>query len=242
MPTRFPGGINSTTPKHALEDMPFPDLVKDYVFLARAQSWTDVLAGTPLSYTVTVVGTGAPTYSDAGGTTGALLLTTSANAADQVSVQSKGRVARTDSSKYLNYSTSVTSSSTANTTWVVGLTSTDTAPIGAAGSEWTGVADGMFFYKAEASAAIGFAIRSGSATILNLTNLGTITAGIVSRLSYSYNPGNGKVKIWVNNTMVSESAVTTFPASTMYQQISVRTVDANARTMTIDHVFSCQER
>lgn len=240
MPTRFPGGVNPIRPGYALDGMNYPNPAQEYFFCCQNKDWVDAIAATPVTFTKTVVGTGAATYGDQSNMVGPIVLTTSANAADQVSIQSKARVARADSSKKLVYSTSVLFSSVVNTAGLLGLTRTTTTPIGAAAAEWTGVSDGMFFYKPEGSGALGFAVRSASATILNLTNLSTLAFGVQARLGFEYS--NGRVKVWVDDTLVANQAVSTFPSLVFYQQMSVRTVDASARSMQVDYIFSTQER
>jgi len=240
MPTRYPGGVTNVRPNYALSDLGYPDPNLYYLYQANNKDWVDAIAASPVTFTATLVGSGSLTYADQGLTTGAIVLTTGASAADQVSLQTKGRVARADSSKNLFYSTSIAASSVVNTAVVMGLTNTDTSPIGAAGSEWTGVADGIFFYKPEGSGALGLAVRSGSSTILNLTSLYTLVFDTYARLSYQVI--KGVLKAWVNNTMVVNQLISTFPAANMYQQMSVRCVTAGARALSIDYIMSAQER
>ena len=125
---------------------------------------------------------------------------------------------------------------------IMGITSTDTTPIGAAASEETGVSDGMFFLKIDGATDWRFYVRSGSTTIASAVSLGTITAATPDILAFDYNPQNKEVSIYVNNVKKSTVTATTFPAGVQYAQIGIQNGDANARNLTVDWVLACQER
>lgn len=243
MPTRFPGGLTTALPTDALNNLPVPDPTKNsYVWMDQAWEFSDAAAAAPVGFTTTKTGTGTTTAPEVAGMFGALSITNSGADNDAVFIQSKGHIAASDAGKRMQFACRVAMSDATQTDVIMGITSTDTTPIGAAATEETGVSDGMYFLKIDGATDWRFVVRSGSATIAYPTALGTITAATADTLAFDYNPQNKEVSVYVNNVKKTTVTATTFPAGVQFLQMGVQNGDAAARTLQIDWVGFAQER
>lgn len=244
MPTRYPGGLTTALPTDALNNLPYPDPTKVSSFwIDQSWEWADAALATPAGFTVTNVGvTPTRTAVEVASAFGALTITNTAADNDSCFIQSKGHIAVSDATKRLQFACRVAMSDATQSDVIMGITSTDTTPIGAAASEETGVSDGIFFLKIDGATDWRFYVRSGSATIGSATGLGTVTAATNDVLAFDYNPQNKEISVYVNNVKKATVTASTFPAGVQYLQMGIQNGDAVARNMTIDWVLAAQER
>lgn len=242
MPTRFPGGINNATPNTALENLPIPlpMVMGDNFF--QGSRWSDAVAGTPITWTATVVGTGTRTYANTTGSFGSLTITNSAADNDSVSLQSKGKAAIAANSGKRIFFTCRYQTNTVNSDVLLGITNSTTTPIGSAGTEYDGTTDGIFFLRPTTGTSWSFYIRSGSTTIASASGLGTAPSGSFKILSFEYVPTTKLVKVWIDSAQVASLSASTFPATDQYIQIALQNGDGNARNMNVDYLYCGQER
>ena len=243
-PTRFPGGITNNLPTDPLANMPQPDpSIGSYLWLDQSFDWADASATTPVGWTVTAVGV-TPTRAspEVANMFGALTITNTAADNDSCFVQSKGHVAVADATKRLMFACRVAMSNATQADVIMGLTATDTTPVGGVATEETGVSDGMYFLKIDDATDWRFVVRSGSVTISYPLTLGTVTASTPDTLAFDYNPANKECALFVNGVKVRTVSVTTFPAVVMYLQMGIQNGDAVARALQVDWVASYQER
>lgn len=244
MPTRFPGGLTTALPTDALNNLAIPDPTKlSYAWVDQSWEWADAALATPAGWTVTAVGvTPTRTAPEVAGLFGALTVTNTAADNDSCFIQSKGHVAASDATKRMQFACRVQMSDATQTDVIMGITATDTTPIGGAGTEETGTTDGMYFLKIDGATDWRFVVRSGSATIGYPLALGTIVASTPDVLAFDYNPQNKEVSVYVNNIKKTTVVVTTFPAGVQFIQMGIQNGDAVARTLQIDWVAFAQER
>lgn len=242
--TRFPGGLTTAYPSDALNNLPVPDPSKNsYYFVDQSWEWADAALATPAGYTVTAVGvTPTRTAPEVANMFGALTITNTAADNDSCFIQSKGHVAVNDSGKKLQFACRVALSNATQCDVIMGLTSTDTTPVGGVATEEQGVSDGIFFLKIDDATDWRFVVRSGSVTIGYPLALGTAVAATPDVLAFDYNPTNREVSAYVNNVKKTTVVVTTFPAAVLYLQMGIQNGDAVARTLQIDWVAGAQER
>lgn len=244
MPTRYPGGLTTALPGDALNNLPYPDPTKVSSFwVDQSWEWVDACATTPVGWTVTAVGvTPTRTAPEVAAMFGALTVTNTAADNDSCFIQSKGHVAASDATKRLQYACRVAMSDATESDVIMGVTATDTTPIGAATSEETGVTDGIFFLKIDGATDWRFYVRSGSTTIASAVSLGTVVASTPDALAFDYNPQNKEIKVYVNNVHKTTVTATTFPAGVQFAQMGIQNGAAVAKTLQVDWVLASQER
>lgn len=244
MPTRYPGGLTTALPTDPLNNLPYPDPTKVSSFwVDQSWEWADAALATPAGYTVTAVGvTPTRTAVEVANMFGALTITNTAADNDSCFVQTKGHVVASDATRRLQYACRVSMSDATQTDVIMGITATDTTPIGGAGTEEQGVTDGMYFLKIDGATDWRFVIRSGSATIVYSLALGTIVANTPDALAFDYTPANKEVAIYMNGVKKTSVIATTFPAGAQFAQIGIQNGDAVARSLSVDWVLASQER
>jgi len=241
MPTRFPGGITNSRPNTALENLLYPNPFLSGDIILKGDSLSNLALTSPATWTVTTVGTGTRVVTNTNAAYGALTLTNSAADNDSICIQSKFKAAITDSTKRIIFAARPQMNSV-NSDVLLGITNTTTTPIGGAGTEETGVTDGIFFLRVTTESTWRFYIRSGNATVASATGLGSSASGSFRNLHFEYVPTTKRVKVWINDVQVTSLSASTFPATDLYAQICVQNGDGNARNMNVEYLLTSQER
>lgn len=242
-PTRFgPNGVTNAVKSALMNMMGQPDPTKYNTFFEDFNSSSDLAAATPLNWTKTVVGT-TPTATVASVDGGAILITNSAADNDSLAAQIKNPGFIINSGKRSWFSARFKISDVTQSDFLIGLTGLDTTPIGAAASEETGVADGIFFLKIDGSTDLRLYARKGSATVTTKTGIATLVNDTYVVAGWEY---DGKeFKIYVNNAHVATVAApfaTGVPALVIGPNMMLQNGEAVAKTATIDWIFAAQER
>lgn len=245
-PTRYPNGVTTAFPVDPMANLLVPDPTKLSFMWGDATGGdplADIANSTPAAWTKTTIGTGTYAVTDIAGMFSAIALVTTAASNDQNSAQTKGRLAAADGAKRLQFATRLQVDTLTSVAWLVGLTATDTTPIGASGTPETGVTDGIFFCKDDATNVFRIVVRSGNATVASdIVSLGSQAAATNNSLAFDYNPTNKELSVFLDGIKKTTLVVTTFPANALVGQISVATRSAAAKTLSVDYMLASQER
>lgn len=241
VPTRFiNGGVTNASKPEPFGMMGQLDPTKFNSFFEDFH-YSDVAAATPLDWTVTKVGVGTVTVASEDGA--AMLFTNAAADNDSVAAQLKNPGFVLNSGKQSWFEARMKISDITQSDLLIGLTGLDTTPIGAAASEETGVADGIFFLKIDAATDWRFYTRKASATVASKTAIATMTLAY-QRVGWHYN-GKDEFRLFFNGVHVASLAAlfaTQVPALIVGPQFMVQNGEAVAKTCTLDYIFAAQER
>lgn len=255
-PTRFPSGVQVWGGQAALSEMGLPDPTKYIFFSEEFVNAGDFVAATPPSWTRTVVGTGTVVVADEVG--GVVTLTNSAADNDSISVQQINQSYAFALNQKMFFKARFSLSDVTQSDFLMGLTVSDTAPIGAAGVEETGVADGVFFLKIDGSAALRAFVRDGGVTRFSNLNLFTLTVDTFTDIAWFWDglldDGHrvgGEIKFFVKIDTdeawreVGAFRITTFsdlPTPVLGINMSIQNGEAVAKVMKVDNVLAFQDR
>lgn len=244
-PTRFLSGFTQAASFQPLGNLGIPDpfFYAEYV--------DDFLHYNTGDYTVTASG-GSVAATAASGTGGRILFTTGASAGNFAEIQLSAAGFGYVAGKKLAYLARLQVAAATTSSFIAGLTETNATP-------FTSVANGFYFYKAAGSTTIQFLIRSGSATIGSIANVGTIAANTDIDLGY-YIDRSGNFKLFVGANLegvkrqntailgpdygVLASALTAaMPTAQLNPILALSNGStAAATTMVSDFQFAAQER
>lgn len=233
-PTRLPSGISTRRKGHQFGNMPLPDPFKTF---NQPVDFTSFVAS---DWTITAVGGGTSALSLLGDY-GALLLTTTAAAGDNVCLQALTQV-RTALvtpavGKRLWFSTRFQVDDATNAAVVAGLYTTDTTPISSLPT------DGIYFSKPAAGTAINFVVsRGGTATSVALPV--PIVAATNIELSFFFNPRESTVVFFINGQSAGGVVTTNLPnsANALRLSFAVQAGTAVVRTALLDNLFVANDR
>lgn len=243
MTTRFPSGLTTAKSTEPFSLSGFLDPTKWHVFIEDFDS-RDIALATPTNWTVTKVGLGTVAESNTQGA--GVLITNAAADNDSVAAQVTSRgFAMTDGKKAIFEARLKVSNATQSDIFM-GISVNDTTPIGAAASEETGVADGIFFLKVDGSTEIEAHVRDASSTTFSKdTGLGTMADDTFVSVAWAWN-GKEEMKLYVNGVHKGTFAakIADLPASTIVMSVNMmlQNGDAVARNMTVDRVIMAMER
>lgn len=247
--TRFPGGMNNLRGTDAFGEMPMSDMTRHIYFWEDFIDSGDFIAATPVDWTVTAVGAGTrtrPALLEQVG--GVVLLTNAAADNDSVSVQQISLPYLFNRNLKSAFQARFKISEVLQSDVFMGLSIADTTPIGAAGSEPTGVEDGIFFMKIDGSALLRVFVRADTVTTFSDTDVGTLVDNTYVNVGWYWDAAgvDPAVHFFVNNTKVAKFAVTAFatnlPDEAMSVNMSIQNGEAVAKTMHVDHVAVMFER
>lgn len=255
-PTRFPSGVQVWPGSAALAEMQFPDATKTIHFVEDFINAGDFVAATPPSWERTVVGTGTVVVADEVG--GVVTLTNSAVDNDSISVQQINQSFQFAQNQKMFFKARFSLSDVVQSDFFMGLTATDTTPLGAAGSEETGVDNGVFFLKIDGSSALRAFVRDGGVTRFSNLNLFTLTDGTMTDIAWfwdgllddGHRPG-GEIKFFVKIDTdeawreVGAFRISTFsdlPSPIMGINMVIQNGEDVAKSMKLDNVLASLER
>jgi hypothetical protein len=240
MTSHYENGIVNTTPyvTHGNDTQPSPS--KNVSFCEDFMGNLDIIAGTPVAYTRTVVqaGAGSATFTSANGKGGLVLLTNDDADDDSISIQSKSEFFTFSSTKAWSMSYRVKVSDATQSDFMVGVAITDTSPLDAT--------DYIAFIKADGSTTCSLKLtKNSTSTTVGSTTLADDTFVI---LGARYNPNKvgvgAVVEMFVNDVMVaSTTTLTNVPDDEdLAFTIHIQNGEAVAKTCTIDYANVIQER
>lgn len=242
-PTRFPvGGLTTAAQTDPLGLFGLPDPTKwIYYFNDMANGWDVLPNATDQNYIVTK--TGAGTVAGANALGGAVLLTNAAANNDAIFIQKKPEAFAWSADKRMFFETRFQCSDASLTQLVFGLQITDITPLA--------VSDGLFFIKASASTAFGFAAFKASAGVTT-AGVATLATATNIRLGFAYNGRPIQIdgttyyqfQIFVNGvqTSVVNALAANVPTVTLCPSIGIQNGEAVAKTLTVDYIFAAVER
>ncbi len=230
IPTRFPGGLNTTRPHRAMAMQGQPDpsrFITDY---------DDFLTYLATNWAITLVGAGG-TKALIAGNGGLLSVANSAAGIDSTYYQRPvgSFLMVANKRTFFKARFSVDDATLADIQF--GLIGIDTTPADAT--------DGIFFRKAAGSTAIQVFVRkdgtTGSSTI---ANVGTMTTGFVE-FAFHYD-GKSEVEFFFNDVRVGSItnvlATTFLPDALLATSFGILNGSAVARTLVVDYILAAQER
>lgn len=225
--TRLPGGITNVAETSIFADMrqPVPTLYATY--------FTDFMTYTAGDWTITA--TGAATEALTAGNGGLLLVTNTSADNDIVALQKNPAFVLLDATKKTFFSTRFKVSNALQCDFVMGLQVIDTTPLD--------VTDGIYFLKVDDATSLAIVARKDATTgSTTATNIGTVADDTYLTLGWYYD-GNGKLLFSVNGPIVGSLDITNFfPDTNLTVSFALQNGDANARNMTLDWIYTAQER
>ena len=237
VPSRFPFGITNVTPSEPFGMSGLPDPT---TYITYLDEFTKYTAG---DWTSTTVGT-TPTAALVNGDGGLLALTTMGSASSSIFLQPKTEFVLPVTGRKLFFKSRFKVSSLAGSNWIMGLTVTDTTPIGSGG---TGVTDGMF-WQSEAGTIKFYCQKDASTgqTSTGTTTVATMADDTLTELAFFWD-GVQSIKLYQNGVQTATLDLGSTPASylpdtTMTLQFGVQNTASTARVMTLDYVMSQHQR
>lgn len=244
-PTRFTSGLTQAASFQPLGHIGTPD---PFFYAEYADDFLHYNGG---DYTNTDVG-GSTAPTSANGTGGRLLMTTGATAGQFNEIQLTSAAFQYVAGKKLAYLARVQIGTATTSSFIAGLIETNVTP-------FTSVANGVYFFKAVGSTTIQLLVRSGSATIGSIANVGTITAATDIDLGFYIDRlGNFKVFVGSNlegvkrqNTatlgpdygLLASALTAAMPTAQLNPTLAVTNgATAAATTMVVDFQYAAQER
>lgn len=231
VPTRFPGGIGTVRKGTALGEFGAPSPIRihtyfnDFDDLGQFNGITDTA-----SWDVTATGAGTFALTDGDG--GLAIITNAAADDDAVYFQKKGEGFRLAANKQAWFAIRFKLSDVTQSDFVAGLLITDTTPLD--------VTDGVYFIKADGSAAVTMGVeKNNTATSTSVT---TLTNDTFVELAWYYD-GLSAIHAYVDGVRKGTSVTTNMvDDEDLTVSFGLQNGEAVAKTMTIDYVFAAKER
>ncbi len=230
MPTHFTNGVSNVTQGHPLYEFGMPDPTKWVTYFNDFNTY----AAGDWTITTTEAGTGSATEAVTDMAGGALLLTNAAGDDDNDFLNLTGESFQYSASKKMFFRARFKISDATQSDFVMGLQITDTTPLA--------VTDGIYFTKADASAAASFVVTKDS-TATTEAAVATIADDTFVTLAFSYDPQSGKFKVYADDSKVAEVVNTNAPDDELLTvSFGIQNGEAAVKTMTLDYVFAAVER
>jgi len=230
MPTHFTNGVSNVTQGHPLYEFGMPDPTKWVTYFNDFNTY----AAGDWTITTTEAGTGSATEAVTDMAGGALLLTNAAGDDDNDFLNLTGESFQYSASKKMFFRARFKISDATQSDFVMGLQITDTTPLA--------VTDGIYFTKADASAAASFVVTKDS-TATTEAAVATIADDTLVTLAFSYDPQSGKFKVYADDSKVAEVVNTNAPDDELLTvSFGIQNGEAAVKTMTLDYVFAAVER
>ena len=227
--TRFPNGVTNVADVDLFADMAQLDATKFHTFFDDFDTYT---AG---DWTVTETDAGA-TQALTAGDGGLLLITNTAADNDLVALQKNPAAFSFTAGKKLFFRARFKVSDATQSDLVFGLQVVDTTPLD--------VTDGVYFLKADGSAAVSVVCRKNATTgSTSASSIATLADDTYITLGFAYD-GEGKVAYEVNGNVVGslDASSAYLPDTTCTVSFALQNGEAVAKTMTVDFVFVAKER
>lgn len=244
-PTRFTSGFTQAASYQPLGSIGTPDP------FFYAEYSDDFIHYNTEDYTATASG-GTVAATAAKGTGGRILFTTGATAGNFAEIQLSTASFQYVAGKKLSYLARLQVASATTSSFIAGLIETNTTP-------FTSVANGFYFFKAAGSTTLQFLVRSGSATIGTIANLGALADATDIDVGY-YIDRQGNFKLFVGSNLegvkrqntanlgpdyglLASALSAAMPTAQLNPTLAVTNGStAAAMTMVSDFQFAAQER
>ena len=227
--TRFPGGVANVGDTDLFADLVKPDPTKFHEFFDDFDNYT---AG---DWVVTETQAGA-TQALTAGDGGLLLLTNSAADDDIVALQKTPAAFAFTAGKKAFFKARFKVSDATQSDLVIGLQVVDTTPLD--------VTDGVYFLKADGSAALSVVCRKNATTgSTSASSIATIVEDTFITVGFYYN-GVDKVFYAIDGSVVGslDGSSTYLPDTTCTISFAIQNGEAVAKTMTVDYIYAAVER
>lgn len=227
--TRFPNGVTNVADVDLFADMAQLDATKFHTFFDDFDTYT---AG---DWTVTETDAGA-TQALTAGDGGLLLITNTAADNDLVALQKNPAAFSFTAGKKLFFRARFKVSDATQSDLVFGLQVVDTTPLD--------VTDGVYFLKADGSAAVSVVCRKNASTgSTSASSIATLADDTFITLGFAYD-GEGKVAYEVNGNVVGslDASSAYLPDTTCTVSFALQNGEAVAKTMTVDFIYVAKER
>lgn len=227
--TRFPNGVTNVADVDLFADMAQLDATKFHTFFDDFDTYT---AG---DWTVTETDAGA-TQALTAGDGGLLLITNTAADNDLVALQKNPAAFSFTAGKKLFFRARFKVSDATQSDLVFGLQVVDTTPLD--------VTDGVYFLKADGSAAVSVVCRKNATTgSTSASSIATLADDTYITLGFAYD-GEGKVAYEVNGNVVGslDASSAYLPDTTCTVSFALQNGEAVAKTMTVDFIYVAKER
>ena len=227
--TRFPNGVTNVADVDLFADMAQLDATKFHTFFDDFDTYT---AG---DWTVTETDAGA-TQALTAGDGGLLLITNTAADNDLVALQKNPAAFSFTAGKKLFFRARFKVSDATQSDLVFGLQVVDTTPLD--------VTDGVYFLKADGSAAVSVVCRKNASTgSTSASSIATLANDTFITLGFAYD-GEGKVAYEVNGNVVGslDASSAYLPDTTCTVTFALQNGEAVAKTMTVDFIYVAKER
>jgi len=234
LPTHFTNGVTNVGVGDPLYQFTMPDPTKWVIYHEDFHTFTTA----DWTITTTEAGAGDATEALTDGSGGLLLITNDAADDDNDFFQKVGESFRWSSTKRMFFKTRFKVSDATQSDVVVGLQITDTTPLD--------VTDGLFFLKADGSAAMSFRIEKDN-TATALSSVATLVNNTFVELAFVYLPqaqGGPVFDVYADGVRVASTTTTTNAPDDEDLTISfgIQNGEAVAKTMTMDYIFVALER
>lgn len=227
--TRFPNGVVNVNDVNLFADMGQLDPTQFHTFFDDFDTYAAA------DWTVTETDSGA-TQALTAGDGGLLLVTNTAADDDLVAIQKNPAAFTFTAGKKLFFRCRFKVSDATQSDLVFGLQVVDTTPLD--------VTDGVYFLKADGSAAVSVVCRKNASTgSTSASAITTLANDTFVTLGFAYD-GEGKVAYEVNGNVVGSLDATSayLPDTTCTVSFALQNGEAVAKTMTVDYVFVAKER
>ncbi len=233
-PTRFPGGLTTTSKASPLGNFGLPDPTKWHTYFEDFDAYT---AG---QWTVTEVGTGSRALTDGNG--GLLLVTNAAADNDRNELQKVGESFLLAAGKRAFFKARFKVSDATESDFLIGLAVLDTTLQGAVSG--AGVTDGVFFNKDDGDALLDFQVQKNATTgQTRAVGVATVVSDTFLTVAWAYD-GKGEISYFVNDVQLGtlDATSTYLPDTELTVSLALMNGEAVAKNMTIDYLFASMER
>lgn len=262
--SRFPGGVNDTTPGDWNEDIAqlnplrhityFEDFAANTAFPIAASG---LAAASTSTWTVTVTEAGAGNAAAAlvtgtGGSGGILQLTTDAADNDLIFAQRAGEPFIPVVGKKLAFKirmkltdANANAASINESEWYFGIMDTDTDPLSATAGK--GVTDGLFFMKEDGTQNIAFYAQKDTTTgQLATTSVSTLTVNTYTTFAFVWD-GAQYIRLYKDDAWIATADLTTTPSTYLPDtgctvSFGIKNGEAVAKVMSLDYIYCVAER
>lgn len=231
-PARFTGGLSTARGTSPMGAYGLPDPTAWHTYF---EDFDKFVAG-DWTITTTEAGAGSATeaLTDADG--GCLLITNDAADDDNDFFQKVGESFLLTAGKRAFFKARFKVSDATQSDFVMGLQVTDTTPLD--------VTDGVYFLKADGSAAMSVVCRKNATTgSTSASAIHTVVADTFMTVAWAYD-GKGSIKYYVDDSHKGtlDASSTYLPDTELTVSFGLQNGEAVAKTMTVDYVFVSFER
>jgi hypothetical protein len=231
-PTRFSGGVSTAAIGRNMGNYGLPDPTSWHTYFNDF----DAYAAGEWTITTTEAGGGDATeaLTDADG--GVLLITNDAGDDDADFFQKVGESFLMEVGKPAVFKCRIKLSDATQSDFVIGLQITDTTPLD--------VTDGIYFLKADGSAALSVICRKNATTgSTSASSIATLVSDTWINLGWEYD-GKDAVKYFVNEAHVGtlDGSSSYLPDTEVTISFGIQNGEAAAKSLSLDYIFAAKKR